>query len=150
MSDTALTPEQNEEQTKQYLKTNGPPPGAFAPDPSLEPLLEGKSELEKLFYRSQSTGLKQGDWVIREIAGLKSAHRTIHQKMNEIDNQFASGEKRFQNIDATLAVFTAIRDQWLTRKAVRAKIAIGLITLLVFPFLSLFLVEVAKRLLHWK
>lgn len=144
-----LSSEQIDEQTRQYLGTDGPPPDTFKPDVP-ECLLEGLTPKEKYTMEMLSIGAKQNGWLIHEVKGLKSAHRTIHSKMEEIDNQFSAGEKRFQNIDSTLAVFTAIRDQWLSRKHLRAKIIIGLFTLLIFPFLSLFLVEVAKRLLHWK
>jgi hypothetical protein len=143
-----LTTEQNDEQTRQYLKTNGPPPGAFAPDVPAW-VLEGLTQKEKYMMEMISTGAKQNEWLIHEVSGLKSAHRTIHSKMEQINNQFAAGEKRFQGIDSTLAPFTALRDKWLNRKALRNRTIMGLVSLLILPFFSLLLVEVAKHFLHW-
>jgi hypothetical protein len=141
MNEKLAMPEQ-EAQTAAYLKTNGPQEGAFDMSPEEELLLFGKTDFEKAVLRSSIKGTKQNAWMIQQIIGLKGAHRVIH-------NRLAEGDGRFARIDATLDVFTKLRDKWLTRKKVVRNVLLGIFTLFLLPFLSLFMVEVVKRLLHW-
>lgn len=133
---------QDDVQTEHFLQTNGPEPGAFAPDIP-EPLLAQASEIEKFLLRKASKTDKQNDWLIKETIGLKGAHRSIRTRLGESD-------RRFANIDATLDVFTKLRDGWLTRRKFLRNAVIGLFTLLILPFFSLLLVEVIKHFLHWQ
>ena len=137
-----LTTEQDEESTRQFLKTNGPPPGIFAPDASLEPLLEGKGELEKRFYRSQSTQGKQNDYLISQGSGFKAALRSVHSRLED-------GEARFIGIEGKLQVFDTLREKYLNRRKMIRNITVAVVSLFFLPFLSVLAVEVVKRLLHW-
>ena len=133
----------DESQTEQFLKTNGPAPGYFAPDPSLEPLLEGKSELEKRFYRSQSTQGKQNDYIISQVQGLKIAARTTHGRLLD-------GELRFTKIESTLETFVQLRQDWLDKKGLRRKIFFGAMAFIATVIAGPLVVELVKHWLHWQ
>ena len=140
MSDEEKTAKEDAETTL-FLNTNGPPDGAFRQVIPAH-LLEGKSESEKWLYEMVGVSAKQNEWLIRQVSGLKLAHKTIHRKMDE-------GVEHFKKIDETLDVFTKIRDAWLTRKKMVRNILLGALTLVILPFIGLFGVEVAKHFLHW-
>jgi hypothetical protein len=145
MAEIPLTPEQEEEQTKQFLRTNGPKPGIFAPDQAVVSLLASRSDLgdlERNFYLTQSTQGKQNDYIINQIHGLKLVSATIHRRLEE-------GEKRFTNIESCLAVFTELRNNYLNKKKMRWKVILGALTLFILPFLSIFMSEVCKHFLKW-
>lgn len=140
MKDTIPMPEQ-EAQTVAYLKTNGPPEGAFKPDVP-EYALEGASKRDRYLLEMVSILAKQNEWQIKEIVGLKGAHRIIHRRLED-------GEKRFDAIEQTMAFFVHLKEKWLSRRKTVRNVVIGLFTLFLLPFLSLFMVEVMKRILHW-
>lgn len=133
----------NEANTEQFLKTNGPAPGYFAPDPSLEPLLDGKSELEKRFYRSQSTQGKQNDYIISQIQGLKMVARTTHDRLSD-------GEQRFIKIEATLDAFTKLREVFLNKSALRRKLFFGCLAFFGTIIAGPLVVELVKHWMHWQ
>jgi hypothetical protein len=84
----------NDQQTAVFLRSNGPPEGAFKPD--IPPhLLHGKSESEIWLYEMVGISTKQNEWLINQVIGLKGAHRTINQRL-------AEGEKRFEKIEQSI------------------------------------------------
>jgi hypothetical protein len=131
MSDS-LSSQQAETQTDQFLKTDGPPVGYFAPDPSLEPLLVGKTDLEKRFYRSQSTQGKQNDYIISQVQGLKVVSKVSHDRL-------ASVESRVATIESIASIFTRGRKGLLYIFGFIATVIAG-------PLLADFL----KHVFHWQ
>jgi hypothetical protein len=110
--------------------------------------------------------MKQVGWVIPEISGLKAAHRTIHQKMNDgtahfrsVDNSLirlapcltcaVETKDRLQKIDTELNKFTLMRDKYLTRRKMIRNTLIAVATLFFLPFLSVLAVEFIKHAWHW-
>ena len=130
-------------QTEKFLRTNGPPPGAFAPDPMVELFVKDLPDREKWLYRTQSTTVKQGDWIIPQISGIKAAHRTIHAKLYE-------GDARFKKIEATLDSWAAWKEKWLGRKMMFWKVALGGLTMLLLPVAGMLIVEYIKHIAGWK
>ena len=149
-----------EAQTERYLKTNGPPPGAFDLSEEEESLLHVQTDFEKMVLRSSLKGNKQNTWIIGEIIGLKGAHRGIHGRLREGDERFKRTDEliaqrlkdeneRFAKIDATLDVFSQLRAKWLDRKKVVRNVLLAVCTILVLPFISQMGVEIIKHFLHW-
>jgi hypothetical protein len=131
-----------EGQTDRFLKTDGPAPGAFDLNDDEKYLLHGKTDFEKKILESVLKSNKQNDWIVRETVGLKGAHRVIHTRL-------AEGDKRFETIEKSLAVFTELREKWLTRKKYRQRILIGALTLLILPFIGSLTVEWLKHIFDW-
>jgi predicted transcriptional regulator len=142
MSDENKIPPANEEiDTVRFLKTNGPSKGAFKPEIP-EHLLKGKSESEKWLYEMVSIGAKQNEWLIKQVAGLKGAHRSIHAKLVEGDN-------RFQTIEVSLDESKRAREVWTSRKNMVRNVTIAICSLLLLPFISTMAVEYIKHHFHW-
>jgi hypothetical protein len=165
MSDPMQTYREGET-TEKFLKTNGPPSDVFKPDPWVEALVEDLPQDQKILHRSVAVIMKQLGWIIPELSGLKSAHRTIHEKMEVSEKHFdhvdselqrlapclACAEltkNRLEKIDATLDVFIKLREHWMGMKRLRLKIAVCLASLFLLPFLAGLGVEFCKHVLHW-
>ena len=156
----------NSEATIRYLKHNGPPPDVFKPDPWVEEVIKNLPEDQKILHRTVVTMSKQVGWMIPEIVGLKAAHRTIFSKMEEGNDHFAKLDsdvealspcrecaaktnEHLTKIDATLSVFTQLRERWLSREKMFRNVTLVLATLLVMPFLAGLAIEVVKHYLYW-
>ena len=165
MSDPMQTYREGET-TEKFLKTNGPPSDVFKPDPWVEALVEDLPQDQKILHRSVAVIMKQLGWIIPELSGLKSAHRTIHEKMEASEKHFdhvdselqrlapclACAEltkNRLEKIDATLDVFTQLRDRWLDRKKMTRNIIIAIASLFLLPFFAGLGIELVKHVLHW-
>jgi hypothetical protein len=149
-----------EAETEIYLKSNGPPAGSFELSDQEELLLDGKTEFEKVVLKSSLKSNKQNAWLIAQVVGLKGAHRVIHTRLKEGDEQFARTDRliaqrladeneRFAKIEETLHIFMELRNRWLSHKKIVRHVIVGLVTLFILPFLSLLMVEVMKHFLHW-
>lgn len=142
-----------EEKTNRFLKTNGPPPGAFEPSVEAKQLAHGKTDVESFLILESSSQRKQNDWVIKEVVGLKGAHRVMHNHVSQVDAEAKTikdeAAKRFSAVEETLAVFVGIRERWFAGKKMLRNIFIALFTIFMLPFLSVLAVEVVKHFLHW-
>lgn len=118
------TDAEHERQTEAFFKTDGPKPGVFA-STIPQSLLDGQPKAIQELMNLTSVISKQNEYQIEQIEGLKSAHKTIAHRMNTMDDRLREGEKRFSNIDATLDIFTKLREAYLKRRFVRTKIAMG-------------------------
>jgi hypothetical protein len=145
--------ESDEEQTQVYIRTNGPDEREFQPNIPPE-LLVGKSKSEKWLYEQADMSIKQNNWLIRQVVGLKGAirvqQRRTEQVRTELQLELATATRRFQTIEAKLEPLAALWNKWLTRKKVMTHIILGLFSLFFLPFLALFMVEVLKHWLGWK
>ena len=147
MPEKVISDTENEQNTAIFLKTNGPPEGAFKPD--LPDFIlrhmanpdamtkEDRLEMERYKMEMISISTKQNQYLIEENKGHKGALRAIYKRLAEAD-------QRFGKIDATLKVFTTIHDKWLTRKKVARNTILAIVTILVLPTISLLLVELLK------
>lgn len=142
-------PAVEEEQTRIYLATNGPRPGAFEPNIPPE-LLQGKGKGEVWLYEKVDSGDKKNDWQIREIIGLKGAHRQLHSAHQEINSRLERGDERFEQIEKTTRWIEELRTSWKSRRKMFRNVLIGVLTLFLLPFLSVFAEDLLKRWLGWK
>ena len=129
------TPEEDEAQTEIFLNSNGPDDGEF--DPVIPPeLLSGKSKSEKWLYEQTDKSIRQNNYLIRQVTGLKRAHRVEHL--------------RFQSLSQKIEPLHNLWNKWLTGKKFVRNAFLALLTLFLLPFLALFMVEVVKHWLGWK
>jgi hypothetical protein len=145
--------QEDEVQTEIFLNTNGPDETEL--EPSIPPdLLRGKSESEKWLYEQADKSIKQNNWLIRQVTGLKRAHRVAHQRMDEVKAdlkvELEKGTLRFQSLDQKIEPLHALWNKWLTRKKLMWNALLGLLSLFLLPFLALFAVEAVKHWLGWK
>ena len=111
--------------TESFLKTDGPKTGAFASTiPAF--LLEGQPPAIKELLNLTSVSTKQNEYVIEQVEGLKTAHKTMAHHMKDMDRRLQEGELRFANIDKTLKIFTDIHAAWLAKRLIKTKIALGI------------------------
>ena len=151
------TPDEDDEQTRIFLRTNGPEEGEF--EPNIPPgLLKGKSESEKWMIEKTDTGIKQNGWLIKQVVGLKGAIRAQQRRTEqvkieikaELKAELAAGVARFQTIESKLEPLANLWDKWLGSKKVVRHLIFGLLSLFLLPFLALFMVELLKHWLGWK
>jgi hypothetical protein len=148
-----LTPEQDEEQTQIFLRTNGPSPREFEPSIPAA-LLHGKTESEKWLLEKTDVGIKQNNWLVRQVVGLKAALRVQQRRTEQVKKdlalELAAGVTRFEGIEKKLEPVATLWNKWLTRKKVVRHITLTIIGLFLLPFLALFAVEWLKHWLGWK
>jgi hypothetical protein len=137
LSYSEMNQSQDDAQTRIYLKSNGPPRDAFEPSAEARQLAQGKSQGEAFLILESSKHGKQNSWIIEEIVGLKGAHRKIHARLEE-------GDEHFKALDAVATIVTTFRDKWLDRRKVIRNTILGLLTLLLFPVMSVLFAEVLK------
>jgi len=70
--------------------------------------------------------------------------------MNGMDEKFKAGEVRFSNIDATLEVFTKLRNAWATKRKMYRNFFYGCLIALLLPTIGGLIVECVKHWLGWK
>lgn len=136
-----ITMADQEDSTARYLRTNGPPPGAFEPDVP-HYAMEGSTEREKYLLEMASKGDKQNRWVINEIIGLKGAHRVIHARLED-------GDKKISELETVASIVKDWRAKWLTGKRKARNIIIAIITIALLPSLGIFIEDAIKHFLHW-
>ena len=140
---------EQERQTERFLKSNGPPADAFHPDVP-DYALEGATKREKYLLEMASISAKQNGWLIQDSIGLKSVHRTINTRLNEIDARLCEGDKQFAAINDDRLKLQAWRDRWLSRKKVVRNVAVAIVTALFLTFLPALAVEWVKHHFHWQ
>ncbi len=136
-----ITMADQDAQTERYLKTNGPPAGAFEPDVP-HYALAGASERETYLLEMASKADKQNRWLINEVVGLKGAHRVIHTRLND-------GDKKFDDLESLAATVRDWHAKWLTGKRVVRNIVIAILTICLGPAIGIFLEDMVKHFLHW-
>ena len=138
MSDKILSEQQNQLQTQEFLKTNGPSDGQFDPPPHFLRLLEGKSEADKTLHISTYRQEAKIDYAISNIVGVKKAHRLLHTQV--------------QGIVEDVAPWKHARATWITGKKFSFMLIAGIVTLAILPAVGVLISDVLKpgllRLFH--
>lgn len=149
----------NEEfNTEQFLKSDGPPDNVFNPNiPNIpDELLIGKSPDVVWLYKAISESnkmigvcAKQNEWLIDQQHGLKLCHQVIHTSMKTLNTRMDEETQKYKVQAILMQPFIDWWSKWITRKNLAVTAFGAVLTGVLVAVLSGLVVEWAKHHFKW-